>query len=170
MVLTNREARAEVSTPSNASPSECRLYQDSTFTMSESDYRDLCLIVRAEAGDESFLGQMAVVEVIGNRVESESFPNSCIKVLSQSGQFSTWRGRNRKTIMQSQIDAVETVRMATSSVLEPFIYEAKRNGSIDQRVQSKDYLYFCTPSAYKRIGHRYMHNTIQIGNHIFGTN
>lgn len=47
--------------------------------------------VHAEAGNQDFEGRRLVASVILNRVESESFPNTVEGVLSQSGQFATYK-------------------------------------------------------------------------------
>lgn len=48
----------------------------------------LAKIIHAEANGESFLGKVAVGDVIMNRVASSEFPNSVEGVIFQSGQFS----------------------------------------------------------------------------------
>lgn len=48
----------------------------------------LARLVRAEAGNQSFEGKVAVAQVVLNRVASPLFPNSISGVIYQSGQFS----------------------------------------------------------------------------------
>lgn len=48
----------------------------------------LARLVRAEAQSEPFAGKVAVADVVLNRVQSGSFPNSISAVINQSGQFS----------------------------------------------------------------------------------
>lgn len=63
----------------------------------------------AEAGNQTMDGQRAVIEVILNRVLSDEFPNTVEGVLSQSGQFSTWRLRNSVTHNEQQEEALRLV-------------------------------------------------------------
>ena len=63
----------------------------------------------AEAGNQTMDGQRAVIEVILNRVLSDEFPNTVEDVLSQSGQFSTWRLRNSVTHNEQQEEALRLV-------------------------------------------------------------
>lgn len=133
------------------------------LTVSEEDYTDLCEVLASEAGDDSLEGQKAVVEVIGNRVLSEHYPNTVIEVLSQRGQFCAWKKRHRNMVMQEQIFAVEAVRLGTESVMTEYIAAAGLN------TDPREYVFFCTPEVYLRLGHRYMRNIIRIGKHVFGT-
>lgn len=59
--------------------------------LSTEDKTLIAKTVHAEAGNQDFEGRRLVASVILNRVESESFPNTVEEVLSQSGQFSTYR-------------------------------------------------------------------------------
>ena len=52
----------------------------------------LATAIYHEANAESVKGQIAVANVIMNRVKSKDFPNSVCSVISQKGQFS-WYGR-----------------------------------------------------------------------------
>ena len=55
---------------------------------SESDYNVLLRIVQAEAGNCDIEGRVMVANVILNRVENDSFPNTITKVVYQKHQFS----------------------------------------------------------------------------------
>lgn len=55
---------------------------------SENDYNVLLRIVQAEAGNCDIEGRVMVANVILNRVESGSFPNTITKVVYQKHQFS----------------------------------------------------------------------------------
>lgn len=48
----------------------------------------LARLVEAEAGNESYTGKVAVAQVVLNRVDSSSFPDSISQVIYQPGQFS----------------------------------------------------------------------------------
>ena len=64
------------------------------ITLTEEEIDLLARIVMLEAGGESDWGKDAVVEVIFNRMYDEDFPNTLEGVLSQKGQFATWKNRN----------------------------------------------------------------------------
>ena len=70
------------------------LYEHIAMEMTSEEFRLLGLILAMEAQTEPFDGQKAVVEVIFNRVLSPDFPDTVYDVLSQKGQFSTWKYRN----------------------------------------------------------------------------
>lgn len=48
-------------------------------------------LVEAEAGNQSFEGKCLVVDVILNRLESDSFPDTVEEIIFQKGQFSVTR-------------------------------------------------------------------------------
>lgn len=54
------------------------------------DFELMGKTVFAEAKTEEFGGQVAVAEVILNRVESENFPDTVEEVIKQDGAFSSW--------------------------------------------------------------------------------
>lgn len=54
------------------------------------DFELMAKTVFAEAKTEDFEGQVAVAEVILNRVESENFPDTVEEVIKQRGAFSSW--------------------------------------------------------------------------------
>lgn len=71
------------------------LYEHIAMEMTSEEFRLLGLILAMEAQTEPFDGQKAVVEVIFNRVLSPDFPDTVYDVLSQKGQFTTWKWRNK---------------------------------------------------------------------------
>ena len=58
----------------------------------EEDLYWLARVISAESRGESLLGQIAVGNVVLNRVASPIFPNSVHGVLAQKSQFSTYKG------------------------------------------------------------------------------
>ena len=56
----------------------------------------LATAIYHEANAESVKGQIAVANVIMNRVESKDFPNSVCGVISQKGQFSWYNKTKHK--------------------------------------------------------------------------
>jgi spore germination cell wall hydrolase CwlJ-like protein len=59
--------------------------------ISEDDRDMIATCIEAEAGNQPLYGKKLVAAVILNRVESEEFPDSVEEVISQPGQFSTYR-------------------------------------------------------------------------------
>ena len=88
-----------------------------TLTPNEIDL--LARIVMLESGAEPQKGQEAVVEVIFNRMYHEVFPNSLEEVLSQSGQFSTWKNRNIKaaTPTDKVLASIDNVLSGRTNIL-----------------------------------------------------
>ena len=66
-------------------------------------------ITYLEAGNQSLEGQRAVIEVILNRLLSEQYPDTIYDVLSQPGQFVTWKNRNLKSHNEEQVAALQLV-------------------------------------------------------------
>lgn len=101
-------------------------------------------ITYLEAGNQSMEGQRAVIEVILNRVLSDKYPDTVEGVLSQSGQFVTWKNRNAKSHNEEQEKALELV-------------------FTEQPVLTLDYMMFSMdPFSWGR-------NYVKIGDHWFGT-
>lgn len=85
-------------------------HEYSGITISDEEYIELCQIVAAEAQTQCLEGQKAVVEVIFNRVLSPEWPDTVHGVLSQKGQFATWRMRNAKWVEPYRVvDAIAAV-------------------------------------------------------------
>ena len=87
------------------------LYEHIAMEMTSEEMRLLETILALEAQDEPFEGQKAVVEVIFNRVLSPDFPDTVYDVLSQKGQFATWKWRNKpyNTPNKTQTDVIAEV-------------------------------------------------------------
>ena len=60
-------------------------------TMTDEEVNELCRVMFLECRGESFEGKVAVAETIFNRVLSDNFPDTIHDVLSEPGQFSTWK-------------------------------------------------------------------------------
>lgn len=60
-------------------------------TMTDKEVDELCRVLFLECRGESFDGKVACVETIFNRVLSDNWPDSVHDVLSERGQFSTWK-------------------------------------------------------------------------------
>ena len=82
----------------------------SDIIISDEEYELLKRIVAAESQTQHLEGRKAVVEVIFNRVLSDEFPDSVKGVLSQKGQFSTWKMRNASWVVpELATEAIEAV-------------------------------------------------------------
>ena len=79
-------------------------YTDLINNLTEKEKDLICRITYREAGNQNQEGQIAVVEVILNRVIDPAFPYNVEGVLSQSGQFSTWGGRG--SVTEEQINGI----------------------------------------------------------------
>lgn len=83
------------------------------YEMTEEEYQVLCRIVEAEAGGEDITGKMLVANVVLNRVDSPSFPDTVQRVVFQKDkgtyQFSPIRdGRyKRVTVSEETREAVD---------------------------------------------------------------
>lgn len=109
------------------------------ISVSEEDGRLLEAILWAEANNQSFEGQKAVIEVIFNRVLSDEWPDTIYDVLSQKGQFATWKARNKVKPTQVQSDVISEVLRETKTVLPSmdYVYFDTRgvNGKAHVRIQ-----------------------------------
>lgn len=63
---------------------------DSTIQISYEDAQRLMKIAVAEAGNQGVEGQLRVMQVVWNRVQSPNFPDTVEGVISQSHQFQTY--------------------------------------------------------------------------------
>lgn len=84
-------------------------YQELIDSLTEDEKYLIYQITYLESGNQSMEGQRAVVEVILNRVLSDKFPNTVEGVLSQPGQFTTWKNRNSAAHNAEQEEALELV-------------------------------------------------------------
>ena len=64
--------------------------RDSIDYITDDEFNLLAKAAYAEAGVEGFEGELAVVEVVLNRVESKNYPDTIEGVIKQEGQFETW--------------------------------------------------------------------------------
>ena len=114
------------------------------ISVSEEDAKLLEAILWAEANNQCFEGQKAVIEVIFNRVLSDEWPDTIYDVLSQKGQFATWKYRNKVKPTEVQSDVISEVLRETETVLP-----------------SMEYVYFDTKGVNGK-------KHIRIQDHVFG--
>lgn len=74
--------------------------------VSQEDIHTMAKLVYLEARGESYRGQVAVAEVVINRVLSRNFPNTVNGVVYQSGQFTPAYRISSTTATQTQYNAV----------------------------------------------------------------
>jgi N-acetylmuramoyl-L-alanine amidase len=68
--------------------SNSNVVENNSTSVTDAEFDLLARIVTAEAKGEPYIGQIAVANVIMNRVADETFPNDIKSVIYQSGQFS----------------------------------------------------------------------------------
>ena len=107
------------------------------------DFELMGKTVFAEAKTEAFEGQVAVAEVILNRVESENFPDTVEEVIKQDGAFSTW-GNGSVEAAPLDDECLEAVQDAVNERIFPDSVVYFREGHFHS---------FGTP--YTVIGHHY---------------
>ncbi len=120
-------------------------HEYSSISISDTEMQELRQIVAAESQTQSIEGRKAVVEVIFNRVLDPRFPNTVHGVLSQKGQFATWRMRNAAWVQPSYADEAIQYVIANGRTVLP----------------STAYIYFDTRGVNGR-------QHIRIGAHYFG--
>ncbi|MBQ9625386.1 MAG: cell wall hydrolase [Clostridia bacterium] len=118
------------------------------LNFSDEDIELLCKICHAESRGESTKGQMAVANVVINRMKSERFPNTVSGVVYQKGQFQPVSSKSFAATVPS-----EKVRESVRRVL---------NG---ERVVEDDVLYFKSVSC--KVQWKKLKLRTQIGNHLF---
>ena len=98
-------------------------HEYSNICISDAEMQELKAIVAAEAQTQSMEGREAVVEVIFNRVLSPEYPNTVYGVLSQKGQFATWKLRNAEWVVpDAATAAIEHVMSEGRTVLPDTSY------------------------------------------------
>lgn len=104
--------------------------------LNEEERYILAQIVVLESGNQSDLGQQAVIEVICNRVTSSSFPNDVISVLSQRGQFSTWKSRNKAQVTNRELANIDAVLNGGTNIFPAKTVFFSR-GAQNKRIQAR---------------------------------
>ena len=140
------QAVEEVTEALNEEPEPTHIYSEAFNEMSAEEYDLMARILALEAQTEPFEGQVAVVEVIMNRVIGDRYPDTIYDVLSQKGEFATWKYLDHpyNTPNQEQYDAINYVIENGPTIL-PI-----------------DYLYFSTGKA------SFAKDFIKIEHHYFG--
>lgn len=121
----------------------------SKIKYSKEDLYWLTRIVQAEAGNQPIEGQIAVANVILNRVADVQFPNTIKEVIFAKGQFSPVKNGSINNT------PCEQVVLAVKRAL---------NG---ERIVPYDVVYFYNPKISKDSWIRTKRSYKQIGNHLF---
>ena len=113
----------------------------------------LAAIIYCEAGNQPYYGQVGVGLVITNRVRSALFPNTIKEVVYAAEQFQPCRNSTLTLALKGKMTVSESCKKAANLVLRKY---KKNNYNIKnaagKTVSLKDYLFFMTPAAYKRLG------------------
>ena len=109
----------------------------------------LACLVEAEAGNQGMAGKRLVADVVLNRVESGSFPDSIDEVVAQEGQFQVWEnGRINK--VSPSTETYEAVRMELAGPRlndEVIFFRTNRFSSFGEPWEKIGDHYFCTISV-----------------------
>lgn len=120
--------------------------------ITDEEYEWLCKLVSAESRGESLEGQIAVANVVLNRVTSPLFPNTVMEVIFQKGQYCPVRNGSIHR------EPTEQSRKAVDMALR------------GHREVPEDILYFYAPSMVSRGNWiRTRKVVMQIGVHAFAT-
>ncbi|MDO5292436.1 MAG: cell wall hydrolase [bacterium] len=94
---------------STASTSNTKAGNRWGISLTQSEKKLLAQITYLEAGDQSDLGEQAVIVVIFNRMKNSEYKGSLQSVLSRPGQFTTWKNRNRANPGKREYKNIEVV-------------------------------------------------------------
>lgn len=143
-----RKANEEKKAQEQKKEKQEKISSQPSGSYSDSDIELLCKITHAESRGEGTKGQMAVANVILNRVKSGRFPDTIKGVIFQKGQFTPAAKSSFYSIKPSS-----QVRESVQRVID------------GERVLSDDVLYFKS----KRSGAGWGNYTLKatIGNHMF---
>ena len=119
-----------------------------TIPISDSEFEELRWVLALEAHSEGLQGIQACCEVVFNRVLSPKWPNSVHEVLSQRGQFSTYKliGSRKAWAVPGELE-------------DDAISECLRSGP--SGLPSMKYVYFDSKGGVNG------RNTIKLGRHYF---
>lgn len=114
------ELAAEGETGTDAAPIEVAAINDTV----DADLICLAKIVRHEAANQSMTGQLAVAQLVMNRVNSPRFPNTICEVAHQRGQFFNTNAYNPSRDDQRWANAIEVALDARNAISDPVVGDA----------------------------------------------
>lgn len=90
------------------------------ITLTADEIELVSRIVQLECGHDVREGKFATIETIFNRIFDPRYPNTVEEVLSQQGQFSTWKNRNiaKATPSDDTYECVAMVLNGQTNILE----------------------------------------------------
>ena len=113
------------------------------ISLSEEEKNTLAKILWLEARGESYDGQVAVVEVVFNRIIDNEYPNTLWEVISQPSHFSSYPIINTAHPEQTQYQVIEDVLNGKSNILSKgvvYFSTTPRNENIVAHIGGH---YFC---------------------------
>ena len=131
-----------------------------------SDETLLAAIIYCEAGNQPYFGQVAVGLVIMNRINSSMFPNTMRQVIYAKWQFEPARNDSLTRALTDSSIVTASCKKAAAKVLA----KAKAGSytitdNTGKKHNLKDYYFFMTHAAYKRLGMKSTPLTLQ--DHVF---
>ena len=114
------ETVAEEAVEAEAAPVEVTAINDTV----DADLICLAKIVRHEAANQSMTGQLAVAQLVMNRVNSPRFPNTICDVAHQRGQFFNTNAYNPSRNDQRWANAMEVAIDARNGISDPVVGDA----------------------------------------------
>lgn len=93
-------------------------YQEIADVITDDEIEMLARLCFLEAGNQSFEGQRAVIEVVFNRLLSDEFPNTLNDVVYAKNQFSPAHLIPSTTPTEVQYEVIETVLTDTNTILD----------------------------------------------------
>lgn len=126
-------------------PTRCELLSVQEISYTQKDEAELARIVYWEARGESEMGQLAVANVVLNRVRHENWPDTITGVIYQKHQFTPTKNSQYKTVH-----------------VPDHYYEIARRALEGERAVDDDVVYFSRGRG------RYGHGWHKIGQHWFG--
>jgi len=84
-------------------------YRQIIMSMSDQEIEEVQQVLCLEARNDTWEGRVATAQVIFNRVLSQDpfFPDTVHGVLSQKGQYSTYKRRHKANYDETECDAIE---------------------------------------------------------------
>ena len=121
--------------------------------MTDAEVDEMCRVMFLECRGESFEGKVAVAEVILNRVLQDDWPDTVHEVLSQKGQFSTY-----KRIGKAYDVSEDNIEVTQGEIHRALMYAYENGRTV---LPNENYVYFDTSGINGW-------NHVKIGNHYFG--
>ena len=140
-IISNRvdeEVQVDVDIPEEV---EEPAVSTTTYTYYEIDL--ISIVTMAEAEGESELGQRLVIDVVLNRVDSSSFPNSVYDVIYQKNQFTSMtNGRADKCYVKDEIRALVLEEIESRTNYEVLYFRTGHYHSFGTPVLQEGHHYF----------------------------